>query len=67
MKTMECPKSYAQVKQDLSIFKDIDMDAVAKEAVSRFNIAGQHSLCHYVIKNNKVVDYHSDLLIINSC
>ncbi|KAJ8302975.1 hypothetical protein KUTeg_019371 [Tegillarca granosa] len=52
-KIMDCPASYDQIDKDLSIFKNVDLDKVAKEAVSRFSSAGMHSLCHYKIINNK--------------
>ncbi|CAH1778700.1 unnamed protein product [Owenia fusiformis] len=52
--TMKCQKSYKQIKNDLSIFSNIDMDIVSKEAVERFNQRGSHSLVHYAIINNKV-------------
>ncbi|KAK3578461.1 hypothetical protein CHS0354_038550 [Potamilus streckersoni] len=51
---MKCPQSIHQIKQDLSVYKDIDLDAVAKEAISRFSNAGMHSLCHYKIIDNKI-------------
>ncbi|XP_041375930.1 protein O-glucosyltransferase 2-like [Gigantopelta aegis] len=53
-KQLDCPKSYQQIKQDLGIFKKIDMKKVAKEAVKRFNNAGAHSICHYKVINNKI-------------
>ncbi|KAH9507750.1 Protein O-glucosyltransferase 2 [Bulinus truncatus] len=49
-----CPVTYPQIRDDLQHFGNIDMSKVAKEAVERFNSAGQHSLCHYKIVNNKV-------------
>ena len=54
LKNMNCPSSIRQIKLDLSIFNDIDMESVAADLVSRFNIRGSHSLCHYVIKENQV-------------
>ncbi|ELT95788.1 hypothetical protein CAPTEDRAFT_221044 [Capitella teleta] len=54
MKRMNCPAGYRQIKQDLSIFGDIDMKAVKQEAVERFNQRGRHALCHYVVKNNQI-------------
>ena len=61
LKRASCPKSYTQIKLDLSLFKDIDMLKVEKEMVSRFNRPGSQSLCHYVIKNNKVSVVYSFL------
>lgn len=54
MHEMSCPNNYRQIKQDLSIFKEVDMKLVREEAVLRFNQRGSHALCHYVVKNNKV-------------
>jgi len=50
---MHCPSSYDQIKWDLSQFGKIDMTKVTKEAMDRFSLRGAHSLCHYVIKDNK--------------
>lgn len=70
VKAAQCPKGYAQIKNDLSIFHQIDMNKViyfgilhyllplimqeSEEILSRFRSRGAHSLCHYVIKDNKV-------------
>ncbi|KAI0214981.1 Protein O-glucosyltransferase 2 [Lamellibrachia satsuma] len=54
LKVMQCPASYRQIKEDLSIFQVVDMEAVAAQAVARFNQRGSHSLCHYVVKDNKI-------------
>ena len=51
---LECPNSYDQIQHDLDPFKVIDMDMVAKEAVSRFSDYGRHSLIHYKIIDNQV-------------
>lgn len=52
--TLECPESYQQIDKDLSIFKDVDLDKVAEEAIARFSNRGMHSLSHYRIINNKI-------------
>jgi len=51
---MQCPSSYDQITQDLSQFDKINMTKVAKSAMDRFSSRGSHSLCHYVVKDNKV-------------
>ena len=52
---MECPASYEQLERDLSQWSEpIDMKKVAQEAVQKFSNRGRHSLCHYVVKDNKV-------------
>ena len=53
--SMGCPASYRQIKQDLSIFKDLNLEDIASETISRFNKRGMHSLCHYRIIDNKVI------------
>lgn len=50
----DCPDTYEQIDKDLSIFKRVNLNKVADEAVSRFNKKGMHSLTHYRIINNKV-------------
>ena len=53
---MSCPDHYEQIASDLAQFPDvIDMATVVKDAVSRFNQAGSHSICHYVVKDNQVI------------
>ena len=51
---LSCSSEYEQITRDLSKFPDlIDMSWVVKEAVSRFNQRGSHSMCHYVVKANE--------------
>lgn len=54
LKVMKCPKSYPQIKRDFKPFKNIDLLRLEKEVGKRFNQSGARSLCHYVIKDNKV-------------
>ena len=55
LSTMECPTDgYPQITKDLAPFPRINMSEVASDAVARFNKRGSHSLCHYVVKDNKV-------------
>ena len=49
---MGCPGTYTQIDKDLSKFKEIDHEKVAKEAVERFG--RNHALVHYSIIKNKV-------------
>ncbi|XP_033843281.1 protein O-glucosyltransferase 2 [Periophthalmus magnuspinnatus] len=52
VKDMQCPESFAQIDKDLSMFKSVDLDLIAKEIPLRFG--QRQSLCHYTIKDNKV-------------
>jgi len=54
LNTMDCPASYPQIKRDLSVFPSINMSESVDEAVARFNQKGAHSLCHYVVQDNKI-------------
>ena len=50
---MHCPTVvHPQIIRDLSPFPTIDIDRLSQEAIQRF--ARHHSLCHYVIRNNRV-------------
>ena len=52
---MGCDRyTYTQIENDLKLFPKVDMTIVEKEVVQRFNLKGAHSLCHYVVKDNKV-------------
>ncbi|XP_060591882.1 protein O-glucosyltransferase 2-like [Ruditapes philippinarum] len=51
---MKCPASYKQIKNDLSLFKDVDLEKTAAETIQRFNISTAHSLCYYKIIDNKI-------------
>ncbi|XP_052214098.1 protein O-glucosyltransferase 2-like isoform X7 [Dreissena polymorpha] len=53
-KHMSCPASYRQIKNDLAIFKDVDLESTARETIQRFNISTAHSLSRYKIINNKI-------------
>ena len=53
---MACERySYVQIQNDLKPFPKVDMRTVQKEVVERFNLKSAHSLCHYVVKDNKVL------------
>lgn len=54
LEIMGCKSSYTQIEKDFIPFPKIDMEKLAKQAISRFNQAGMHSLCRYRIINNKV-------------
>lgn len=50
----ECPKSFKQIKNDLALFKDVDLEHASKETIRRYNISTAHSLSRYKIINNQV-------------
>ncbi|XP_033754926.1 protein O-glucosyltransferase 2-like [Pecten maximus] len=54
LKVMGCKKSYTQIDEDFHPFPKINMEKVAKQAVSRFSQAGMHSLSRYRIIDNKI-------------
>lgn len=54
LKDLNCPANYEQIDSDLAIFKQVDMKTVIPKAVKKFNQAGMHSICHYVVLKNNV-------------
>lgn len=54
LKDLDCPASYEQIDSDLDMFKQVDMKMVVPQAVKKFNQAGMHSICHYVVLQNNV-------------
>ncbi|CAL1582737.1 unnamed protein product [Knipowitschia caucasica] len=51
-KRMKCPDSFPQIDEDLSVFRHVDPDLIAREVPARFG--QRQSLCHYTLKNNQV-------------
>lgn len=50
---MYCASSVSRIQQDLSVFPKVDLERNAHEIPQRFG--QRQSLCHYTIKNNKVL------------
>ena len=51
LKVMQCPKSYQQIIQDLSIFPEINLPEIKTETLERFK---SNSIVHFAVKDNKV-------------
>ncbi|KAL4220213.1 Protein O-glucosyltransferase 2 [Mactra antiquata] len=54
LNVMNCPKSFKQIGKDLSVFKDVDLENVAREILKKNNDSSKHGLCHYKIINNEI-------------
>lgn len=55
LKHYNCKDSYEQIDSDLSPFAKVEFDAIRKKILSDFTAkSGSVSLCHFVIKDNKV-------------
>ncbi|XP_045191680.2 protein O-glucosyltransferase 2-like [Mercenaria mercenaria] len=52
--SMECTNSYKQIKNDLSLFKDVDLEKTAAETIQRFNTTTAIGVCYYKIIDNKI-------------
>ncbi|KAF5287739.1 hypothetical protein FQA39_LY15759 [Lamprigera yunnana] len=50
----ECGEVSKQIIEDLSIFKSINFEVLREKIIATYNSPGSISLCHYVIKNNKI-------------
>ena len=49
--SMSCPLSNEQINNDLSLFKEVDLEKAAAETIQRYKTS---CLCHYKIIDNKV-------------
>ncbi|XP_031848296.1 protein O-glucosyltransferase 2 [Nomia melanderi] len=54
MKDMECSKNYTQIHNDLIPFNNVDFDEIRQDIIKAYDRPGSYSLCHYVIKSNKI-------------
>lgn len=54
LKAFGCKGIKKQIQDDLSIFPTVDFNKLYDVAVRRFNNSVSSSVCHYVIKDNKV-------------
>ncbi|KAL4232394.1 Protein O-glucosyltransferase 2 [Mactra antiquata] len=54
LSVMNCPKSFKQIEENLSIFKTVDLENVAKEILKKNDDSSKHGLCHYKIINNEI-------------
>ena len=52
MKALQCPKTFPQIEEDLKLHKIIDLSTLREKMLKKF--AKHHSICHYVIKSNKI-------------
>ena len=51
-KALKCPKNFPQIDEDFKPHKTIDLSTLRSKMLQRF--AKSHSICHYVVKSNKV-------------
>nr|XP_003703980.2 PREDICTED: KDEL motif-containing protein 1-like isoform X1 [Megachile rotundata] len=54
LENFECTKNYTQIHNDLADFIDVDFDKIRKDIVKAYDRPGSISLCHYVVKSNKI-------------
>ncbi|XP_034188596.1 protein O-glucosyltransferase 2 [Osmia lignaria lignaria] len=50
----ECAKNYTQIHNDLADFTNVDFDKIREDIVKAYDRPGSVSLCHYVVKSNKI-------------
>ncbi|XP_015600505.1 KDEL motif-containing protein 1 [Cephus cinctus] len=50
----ECPENYEQIQRDLAPFESVDFDEMRNAIIQRFDRPNSVSICHYIIKDNKV-------------
>ncbi|XP_043254089.1 protein O-glucosyltransferase 2-like [Colletes gigas] len=54
LESLECSKNYSQIHQDLAPFVNVDFNKIRQSIVQTYDRPGSVSLCHYVIKSNKI-------------
>ncbi|XP_046604805.1 protein O-glucosyltransferase 2-like isoform X1 [Neodiprion virginianus] len=50
----QCPLNYSQIQADLQPFFSLDFDAIRKDIIKKFDRPYSVSICHYVVKLNKI-------------
>lgn len=50
----ECLQNYSQIQSDLEPFNDVDFASIRNEIIKKYDRPSSVSICHYVIKLNKV-------------
>ncbi|XP_024882317.1 KDEL motif-containing protein 1-like [Temnothorax curvispinosus] len=50
----ECQENYTQIHRDLSQFSNINFDEVRESIIKRYDRPSSVSICHYVLKSNRV-------------
>ncbi|KAI4497223.1 hypothetical protein M0802_007707 [Mischocyttarus mexicanus] len=49
-----CPNNYKQIISDLTPFTSVDFNKIRNSLIKKYNKPNSVSLCHYVIKNNRI-------------
>ncbi|XP_076232593.1 protein O-glucosyltransferase 2 isoform X2 [Calliopsis andreniformis] len=54
LENLDCSKNYTQIHHDLSDFSNVDFDEIRQDIIKVYDKPGSISLCHYLIKSNKI-------------
>ncbi|XP_043275390.1 protein O-glucosyltransferase 2-like [Venturia canescens] len=54
LKDYECSQNYQQIDNDLKLFPKVDFGKIRNELIEEYNKPNSVSICHYVVKNNKI-------------
>ncbi|XP_076674774.1 protein O-glucosyltransferase 2 isoform X2 [Andrena cerasifolii] len=54
LEDLECSKNYTQIHHDLAAFAHVDFDELRQDIIKAYDKPGSVSLCHYVVKSNKI-------------
>ena len=50
----ECQQNYSQILRDLELFPNVNFDEIRNKIIKKYDKPNSVSICHYVIKSNKV-------------
>ncbi|KZC09703.1 KDEL motif-containing protein 1 [Dufourea novaeangliae] len=54
LEDLQCSKNYTQIYHDLIPFNNVDFNEIREDIIKAYNRPGSVSLCHYVVKSNKI-------------
>ncbi|KAG7196700.1 hypothetical protein KM043_016030 [Ampulex compressa] len=54
LKNLDCPRSYAQMHEDLAPFTSVNFTKIREAILKKYNRPNSISICNYVIKFNKI-------------
>ncbi|XP_020710254.2 protein O-glucosyltransferase 2-like isoform X2 [Athalia rosae] len=57
LESYKCPQNYSQIQSDLEPFTNIDFNIIRNDIIKEFNHPNSVSICHYIIRSNKVYRY----------
>lgn len=55
LNSFQCKETYMQIEKDLLPFSSVNLTSLRPKILAQYNKPSSHSICNYVILNNKVI------------